>query len=75
MGINLKELVGLWLVIAALGLIVGAAFMVGTLAGMFVLGGILLLIGTTLVYAGLAQERAQLAAKAAETKSTMRGVA
>lgn len=68
MGINLKELVGLWLVIAALGLIVGAAFMVGVLAGMFVLGGILLLIGTTLVYVGIAQEQRQLAAKAAETK-------
>jgi hypothetical protein len=74
-GINLKELVGLWLVVIALGLVIGAAFMASTLAGMFVSGGILMLVGSTLIYAGLAQERAQLAAKAAETTSSVRGVA
>lgn len=50
------ELVGLLSVILALGIIVGAAFIAGLLAGLFTLAGIMLLGGVGLMWVGAVRE-------------------
>lgn len=60
MGVKPMELVGLVALTAAFGLIVAGAFMAGVIAGVFTLGGLLLLTGITLLYvAAVREERAR----------------
>jgi hypothetical protein len=62
MGIKPMEFVGLVALAAAFGLIVAGAFMATVLAGVFTLGGLLLLTGFSLLYLAALRE-----AKARET--------
>lgn len=50
------ELVGLVALAAAFGLIVGGAFMASVIAGVFTLGGLLLLTGIGLLYLAAVRE-------------------
>lgn len=57
-GLSVTELVGLVALTAAFGLIVAGAFMASVLAGVFTLGGLLLLTGISLLYLAAAREAA-----------------
>lgn len=56
MGVKPMELVGLVALTAAFGLIVAGSFMAAVIAGVFTLGGLLLLTGGTLLYAAYVRE-------------------
>jgi hypothetical protein len=56
MGVKPMELVGLVALTAAFGLIVAGAFMAAVIAGVFTLGGLLLLTGIGLLYLAAARE-------------------
>jgi len=62
MGLKLVELLAIYLGVAGLGLVVAASFVHSVIAGMFVTGGLFLLVATTVLYAVAARERAALAA-------------
>lgn len=61
MGVKPMELVGLLALAAAFGLIVAGAFMAGVIAGVFTLGGLLLLTGIGLLYLAAYREAQALA--------------
>lgn len=56
MGVKPMEFVGLVALAIAFGLIVAGAFMAAVLAGIFTLGGLLLLTGTSLLYLAAVRE-------------------
>jgi hypothetical protein len=58
MGVKPMELAGLVALAAAFGLIVAGAFMAAVIAGVFTLGGLLLLTGISLLYLAAAREAA-----------------
>lgn len=60
MGLRVTELVGLLSIVAALGLVIGASFMLSVLAGMFTLAGVLFLAGGgLLIFAGWREAKAK----------------
>jgi hypothetical protein len=61
MGVKPMELVGLVALAAAFGLIVAGAFMASVIAGVFTIGGLLLLTGITLLYVAAYREAKALA--------------
>jgi membrane-bound ClpP family serine protease len=72
------DLAGLVALIAAFGLIVAGAFMASVIAGVFTLGGLLALVGTSLLYAAFAREaraRANGQHAGASGSGTVRSVA
>lgn len=60
-GLSVTELVGLVALTAAFGLVVAGAFMASVLAGVFTLGGLLALIGFSLLVLAAKREAAALA--------------
>jgi hypothetical protein len=64
MGLSVKELAGLWLLVIAAGLLIGGAAMLSPAAAMFVGGSIACLVGVTLLYAAMVDERRAALAKA-----------
>lgn len=75
MGVKPMELVGLVALAAAFGLIVAGAFMATVIAGVFTLGGLLLLTGVTLLYAAFAREARAVANGEHAAGNKMRSVA
>jgi hypothetical protein len=73
MGLNIGELLGFYTLLAGLALVIGAAFMVSVIAGMFTAGGLLVMIGGTVVY--IANVRAAQAAAGLEAGKSVRSVA
>ena len=69
------DLAGLVAVVAAFGLIVAGAFMASVLAGVFTLGGLLLLVGGGLLYAAAAREARAVENGQHAASGTMRSVA
>lgn len=74
-GFNVLELLGIYAVLAGFGLLIGASFLISAIAGMFVTGGLFVLVGTTLVTLALARERAALETGQHAGGGTVRSVA
>jgi hypothetical protein len=60
-GLSVTELVGLVALTAAFGLITAGAFMASVIAGVFTLGGLLLLVGFSLLVIAAQREAKALA--------------
>lgn len=74
-GLSVTELVGLVALTAAFGLIVAGAFMASVLAGVFTLGGLLLLTGFSLLVLAAKREAAALANGQHTAGGTLRAAA